>query len=153
MPHILEREAETITNTLEHQMERRILSLSLSLRDTYKWRQKGLRLEACKKSCFTLMVSVKRPGVRHLQAMWCTGPCPCPILSSPVGDPVRPSRLLPTCSKTIDLPPSLSPTMLLSHYRLQFLEHKKPRELPVLRWEMSHWCLCLTQTVRTSLED
>lgn len=108
MPHTLEREAETTTNTLRAPDGKEDFIFVTQPQGHVKSEAEGIARKQ-KKSCFTLMVSVKRPGVRTFRQ------CPCPILSSTVGDPVMPSRFLPTCSKTLGLPPSLSPTILLSH--------------------------------------
>lgn len=44
-----------------------------------------------------------------------------------------PSGILSTCSRTLDLPPSLSPTISFSHPGLQFLEGKKKKKRRVAR--------------------
>lgn len=116
VPHTLGREAETVTNTLWASDGKEDFIFVTHLRDTYKC---GI---ASKNSCFTPWQGQESEPPGNV----CTGPCPCPILSSTLGDSVMPSRLLPTCSEPLDLPSSLSPTVVLSHWWFHFLEHKKP---------------------------
>lgn len=88
--HTLESEAETITNTLgaADVKENFLFVIQPQGQMQTKGRQKGWGLQADFKSCFALIASVERPGVRHLQAVCDKVPCPYPILSSTVGGPV-----------------------------------------------------------------
>lgn len=87
-PHTLEREAETVTNTLGAAEVKEnfifVIHDSVIQPQGQMQRDQVCKQMEKKQNCFVLIASMKGPGVRHLQAMCYESPCPYPTLGSAV---------------------------------------------------------------------